>query len=57
MKANPCCGPEKLCSLSCPCHLDIKVLMPLVNKPRYICRQCGRAANRKQNLCRPVPLR
>jgi len=53
-----CCGENKMCALACcPCALDIKKMMPLVNKPRFICKSCGRVANEKKNLCVPVSLR
>ncbi|ADH84903.1 hypothetical protein [Desulfurivibrio alkaliphilus] len=28
----------------------------LVNNPRFVCRKCGRVANREENLCRPTGL-
>lgn len=52
-----CCGEDKMCSLCCPCRLDLRIVKPLVNKPRFICGHCGRVANRKENLCRPAALR
>jgi len=53
-----CCGDDKLCALTCcPCNLDIKAIAPLVNKPKFICKSCGRVANEKKNLCQPTPLR
>ena len=53
-----CCGEDTLCALTCcPCNLDVKKIAPLVNKPRFICKSCGRVANAKKNLCRPVALR
>ena len=52
-----CCGPDKLCALTCcPCALDLKELIPLVNKPKFICKSCGRTANKKENLCVPKKL-
>jgi len=55
-KTACCCGEEKMCSLCCPCNLDLKEIKPLLDKPRFICKNCGRVANRKENLCRPVLL-
>jgi hypothetical protein len=57
-QASMCCGTDKLCALTCcTCNLDIKVIKPLVNKPRFICKNCGRVANDKRNLCQPAPLK
>lgn len=52
-----CCGADKMCSLCCPCNLDIRKIELLANKPRFICRNCGRVANNKENLCKPVALK
>ena len=53
-----CCGANKMCALTCcPCNLDIKKIASLVNKPMFICKNCGRVANEKKNLCVPVRLR
>ena len=29
----------------------------LVNKPKYLCKRCGRVANKKKSLCKPVRLK
>ena len=51
------CGDEKLCALTCcSCNLDLKRIKKLVNKPKFICKSCGRVANKKTNLCQPKPL-
>ena len=56
--AKQCCAEDTLCALTCcPCNLDIKKIKPLVNKPRFICKSCGRVANEKKNLCQPATLR
>jgi len=56
--ARVCCGEDKMCALACcPCTLDIGKLKPLVNKPMFICKSCGRVANEKANLCKPVSIR
>jgi transposase-like protein len=52
-----CCGENKLCALTCcPCNLDLDVIKPLVNNPKFICQSCGRVANEAENLCKPVAL-
>lgn len=28
----------------------------LVRDPRYVCKNCGRVASKKENLCKPVKL-
>jgi hypothetical protein len=56
-KKTTCCGAEKMCSLTCcPCSIDLAVIGPLVNEPKFICEACGRVANQKANLCKPTPL-
>jgi len=40
----------------CSCGVDLKVIRPLVNAPKFICKACGRVANKKSNLCKPVAL-
>ncbi len=32
---------------------DAKDFISLCNEPKYICRQCGRVANKAKNLCKP----
>ena len=34
----------------------IAEIKELVGNPKFICFNCGRAANRKSNLCNPMPL-
>ncbi len=52
------CADDTLCALTCcPCNLDLKAIASLVNKPKFICKSCGRVANEKKNLCQPKALR
>jgi hypothetical protein len=32
---------------------DLPGYMGLIDAPRFVCGKCGRAANRKKNLCDP----
>lgn len=36
---------------------DLEAHMKLVNKPKYICKKCGRVANKKKSLCKPTKLK
>lgn len=56
-KKSCACAPDKMCAMTCcPCVLDIKTLKKLANKPKFICKACGRVANAKKNLCRPAKM-
>lgn len=35
---------------------DMKLLKSIVKNPKFVCQKCGRAANRKQWLCKPVSI-
>jgi hypothetical protein len=35
---------------------DIKKYMKKVKKPKFICTNCGRAANNEDRLCKPVKI-
>ena len=48
---------NKLCELTKPQNqFDMKKILPLVNNPQYICRCCGRLANKEESLCNPMEL-
>jgi hypothetical protein len=52
-----CCDANKMCALTCcQCNIDLKQIRPLVNDAKYICKQCGRVANKAENLCNPAKL-
>jgi hypothetical protein len=47
----------KMCARTCcPCNVNLEELKPLVNNPKYICKQCGRVANEGNLVCEPVSL-
>lgn len=53
-------GDKTLCSMLGKGGLEkeeIKKYMKLVDRPEYVCEKCGRAANDKKNLCRPVKIK
>jgi hypothetical protein len=35
---------------------DLPMYKDLVRNPKFICKKCGRAAAKEENLCEPVPL-
>jgi hypothetical protein len=37
-------------------YRDPKMYKKLVKEPLYLCKQCGRTANKAMNLCKPVKL-
>ena len=52
------CGDDKMCAMTCcPCNLDLKTIRKLANRPKFICKACGRVANDRQNLCQPTALK
>jgi len=44
-----------LCALKA-CGLDVEgdsIFTKLVNKPQYVCENCGDKSNKAENLCKP----
>lgn len=35
---------------------DLEDYAPLVEKAKYVCENCGRAARKKKSVCKPVKL-
>jgi hypothetical protein len=44
---------QELCKLKPALKGDLPAYILLVDQPRFVCTQCGRAANKKKNLCHP----
>ena len=36
---------------------DLKAYKKLVNKPKYVCKKCGRVANDEDSLCKPKKMK
>jgi hypothetical protein len=36
---------------------NIDKIMSVVNKPKYVCAKCARAANEKEIVCKPVKIK
>ncbi len=56
-KKNDCCSEEHqghLCVLASREAFD--EIKELIQEPRFICFNCGRAAHSAANLCNPMPL-
>jgi len=48
---------DKLCALACCCcRVNVKELRPLVKDPKFLCKECGRAAAKASSLCHPAKL-
>jgi hypothetical protein len=49
---------KTLCTLGRK-HIEdtIDYLSEIVGKPKYLCRKCARAANKKKYLCKPAKLK
>lgn len=35
---------------------DLATYLVLVNDPKFVCKNCGRVANSKKNLCNPAKI-
>ncbi len=36
---------------------EIKTYWKMVKSPKFLCKKCGRAANKKDNLCKPISVK
>jgi hypothetical protein len=50
---------KKLCKLVKEDYLDdnFKAYVKYVKKPQYVCKKCGRAAEDKDMLCKPLKIK
>ncbi len=48
--------PKSLCKIKKLLKTDLDLYVEHVREPRYVCRSCGRVANKKKLLCEPVKL-
>jgi len=56
-RAMPHLGHSKhLCHLVEDVGIDIDQYKPLVRNARFLCKKCGRAAAKEENLCEPIKL-
>ena len=47
---------KSLCELKKTLKSDFNSFIALVNDPTHVCKKCGRVANSKKLLCKPVKL-
>ncbi len=45
-----------LCDMAERGDVSLEQMKALVKDPKFICKKCGRAAAKEENLCEPVPL-
>jgi len=56
MSEHTCSGDHKghLCVLASAARFE--EIIALAKEPRFICFNCGRVADKAENLCNPMPL-
>ena len=47
---------KTLCDLKKRLKGDLAAYVQLVNRPTHVCKKCGRVANDKQLLCKPLKI-
>ena len=48
---------KPLCELKKTLKQDFGTFVSLIENPTHVCRKCGRSANSKKVLCKPVKLK
>ena len=48
---------KKLCDLKKHLKTDLKLYVRHVHQPTHVCKRCGRVANAKSFLCKPVRIK
>lgn len=48
---------KPLCELKKTLKKDFETFISLVDNPTHLCQKCGRAANNKKLLCKPMKLK
>lgn len=48
---------KTLCELKSTLKADFETFMLLVDNPTHVCRKCGRTANGKKLVCKPIKLK
>ncbi|MBI9101657.1 MAG: hypothetical protein JEY99_04540 [Spirochaetales bacterium] len=58
MKEEKCTSDHSnhVCQLIAGNNKDIDKIIGLVENPKFICFNCARVAERKENLCNPMPI-
>lgn len=47
---------KTLCDLKKRLKDDLQMYVQLVNQPTHVCKKCGRVANDKKLLCKPLKI-
>jgi hypothetical protein len=47
---------KPLCELKKSLKADLKSYISLIREPTHVCKKCGRVANNKRLLCKPIKL-